>query len=494
MDEKNEQDLVETEIQSNSSNEESDKIELTEEEINDYINVEEVKDLIFDELENKNYNKVKELLTSLLVPDIASILNEIDSNIVLVKIFKLLPKDLGAEVFAYVDTNVQEEIVSAMSDAEIAYLIEEMYIDDAADLVDEMPANVANRILKNSTSETRATINRILRYEEDSAGSVMTTEFVDLKEDFTISDALKKIRKEGNNVEQISVLYVTDNQRILKGVVTIKDILLNEPTTLIKDIMDENVVYETTDCDQEVISQTFSKYDIIALPICDTEKRLLGIVTVDDAVEIMEEEATEDISILKAVNPSDEVYLKTSVFRFWLNRIPWLIVLMLASSITAAIIKSNEDILNASRFGIILTACIPMLMDAGGNTGGQSSATVMRALALNEITFSDILRVIWKELRIAILVGITLFVVCYFKLLYIDGIAQTESGYLVAAVVCLGLCCTVILSKLVGSILPLLAKKVNLDPAVMASPVITTIIDALSLLVLCTLALNLLPN
>lgn len=450
------------------------------------------KEQLFLELESKNYIKLKELLLELQVADIADFLNDINNDIEIFTIFKLLPKDLGAEVFSYVDSDIQEKIVKALSDTEIAYLMEELYIDDAVDFIEEMPANIVERVLRNSSKETRATINKILKYQDNTAGSIMTTEFLDLKEEFTVKESLDRIRKIANNVEQINVLYVTDKSRILKGVLTIKDLLTQNEDVLIKDIMNENVIYETTSCDKKIISQMFSKYDILVMPICDNEKRLVGIVTIDDCVEIIEENFANEVSKMNAVTPSDTPYLKTSVFAIWLHRIPWLLVLMLSSTITAHIITKNESLLSGSVYGIILTACTPMIMGAGGNAGGQASATIMNSMSFNDITFKDIFKVIWKELRVAFLVGVTLSICSYFKLLYIDGVAKEPNGYFVSFIVCLSLLITIMLAKIVGAVLPMIAKKLKLDPAVIASPFITTIIDALSLTILCSLAIALL--
>ena len=448
---------------------------------------------LLNELEAKNYSQVRKLLQDMLVPDIAEFLEQIDNSFELVKVFKLIPKDIGAEVFSYVESSVQQQLITALSDKEISFLIEDMYIDDAVDFVGEMPANVVEKVLKNSTPQTRQTINKLLCYEEDSAGSIMTTEFVDLKDDFTVEQSLERIRKIGRDVETINVLYVTDRARILKGVLAIKDILLADPKQKIVDIMEDNVIFEKTTTDQEEVAQTFSKYDILALPIVDNENRLVGIITVDDVMEIMQEEATEDISKMAAVAPNDKPYLKTSIWRLWINRVPWLCLLMLSSTITSLIITHNEALLSQSAFGIILTACIPMIMGTGGNAGGQASATIIRGIALDEIEFKDTLKVIWKEVRVSFMLGATLCVLCYLKLLFLDGIYKQPNGFLVSAVVCLALFIVIIISKLVGSLLPLLAKKCHLDPAVMASPFITTIIDAVSLLVLCALSFSLLP-
>ena len=400
---------------------------------------------------------------------------------------------MGAEVFSYADISIQEQLVSALSDKEVAFLIEDMYIDDAVDMVEEMPANIVEKVLKNSTAQTRQTINKLLCYEDDTAGSIMTTEYLDIKDDYTIAEALKRIRKKGQDAETINVLYVTDKRRIIKGVLSIRDILLADPEDKVVDHMEDNVIYAKTNTDQEEIAQTFKKYDILALPIVDNENRLVGIVTVDDVMEIIEEEATEDISKMAAVAPSDKPYLKTSVFKLWLNRVPWLALLMLSSTITSIIITRNEALLSTSAYGIILTACIPMIMGTGGNAGGQASATIIRGIALDEISFKDTLKVVWKEIRVSVLLGLTLSVLCFLKLLYLDGLHLEKDGYLVAAIICLAMFIVITISKIVGSVLPLLAKKCKLDPAVMASPFITTIIDAVSLLVLCGLSFALLP-
>lgn len=452
-----------------------------------------MKQQILELLEAKKYSQLKKEFTEMLVPDIAELFEEIDNPLEVVKVFKLLPKDIGAEVFSYVDSSVQESLITAMSDKEIAFLIEDMFIDDAVDFMEEMPANIVEKVLKISTPQTRQTINKLLCYKEDTAGSVMTTEFVDLKNDFTVEQSLARIRKIGKDVETINVLYVTDRARVLKGVLSIRDLLLAPPDQKITELMEDNVIFEKTTTDQEEIAQTFKKYDILALPIVDNENRLVGIVTVDDVMEIIEEETTEDISKMAAVAPNDKPYLKTSIWKLWLNRMPWLVLLMLSSTITSLIITQNELLLSQSAYGIILTACIPMIMGTGGNAGGQASATIIRGIALDEIHFKDSLKVIWKEIRVSFMLGASLCVVCFLKLLYIDGICHEPNGYLVCAIICLAMFATIIIAKLVGSLLPLLAKKCHLDPAVMASPFITTIIDAVSLIILCTLSFALLP-
>jgi len=452
-----------------------------------------MKERVFAEIENNNYKNVKATLKEMFVQDIADLLEEIEDPAILLKVFKLLTKDVGAEVFSYVNPDCQEALINVLTDKELVYIVEELSIDDAVDLVDEMPANIVERILKISTKDTRSEINKLLKYEDDSAGSIMTTEFLAIKENLTAEQAINKIRKIGDNVETINVIYVTDKSKILKGVLSIRDILLAEPDELIGDIMSDNIIFATTNTDQETIAQDFKQYDIISMPIVDNEKRMVGIVTIDDIVRVIEDENTEDISKMAAVTPNDKPYLKTSVWKLFLQRVPWIMLLMISSSITSLIITKNESILNASAFGIILTACIPMIMGTGGNTGGQVSVTIIRGIALDEIRFKDIFKVIWKEIRVAVILGLSVSIVCFAKLLYLDGIINEPNGILVASVICLAMFVTICIAKVVGCILPLLAKKLHLDPAVMASPFITTIIDAVSLIILCNLSLQLLP-
>lgn len=444
-------------------------------------------------IEEKKYDYVKVHLQELFVQDIADLLEEIEDQKVLIKVFRLLPKDIAAEVFSYVDSDVQEGLVKKMTDSELSYIIEDMYLDDAVDFLEEMPANFVDRVLKNSTKETRQQINKLLRYEEESAGSIMTTEFLDVKEGSTIASTLQRIRREGNNLETINTIFVTDKTRVIKGVLSIRDVLLANPDDIVDNLMNDNVIFANTGSDQEEIAQIFKQYDIITLPIVDTENRLVGIVTIDDIIDVMEEEATEDIEIMAAITPNDKPYLKTSVFKIWLNRIPWLLLLMLSATFTGLIITQNEAILSQSKFGIFLTASIPMIMGTGGNAGGQASATIVRGMALDEIRFKDLFSVVWKEFRVSILLGLSLAVVCFLKLLFLDNLIVVESGVLIALAVSLALVITVIIAKLVGSILPILAKKIKLDPAVIASPFITSIVDALSLIIFCQFAFLLLP-
>lgn len=447
---------------------------------------------IREQIESNKLKQVKEELKDMHVQDIADLLEHIESPIDLIKVFKILPKDIGAEVFSYTESDIQEKLVSALSDKELGYIIEEMYIDDAVDLVEEMPANVVERILKTSTKETRALINKYLGYADDTAGTIMTPEFIDLKENQTIASCLKRIKRLGENVETINVMYITDTSRILKGVVSIRDILLADEEAKVGSIMDENVIYAETSTDQEEIARLFRQYNFLALPIVDKEKRLVGIVTIDDVIDVIEEETTEDISKMAAVTPNEKPYLKTSPFRLWLNRAPWLMLLMISATFTGLIISKNEALLSNGFYGILLTACIPMMMDTGGNAGGQASATIIRGIALNEIEFKDIFKVMLKEFLTGVLLGVTLGVACFGKIMLIDGLLFHTEGVnaLSAAIISLSMTFTIIVAKLIGCMLPIIAKKCKLDPAVMASPFITTIVDALSLLIYCGLALT----
>ena len=448
---------------------------------------------ILELIKEKSYSKVKKLLADMLIPDVAELLENIEEDTDLIVTFRLLPKSLGAEVFSYISSELQETLVKSLSDKEIAYIIEDMYTDDAVDLIDELPANVVEKVLKNSTKETRQLINKLLMYKDNTAGSIMTTEFVDFKSGMTVEKALSRIRRIGKNVETINLLYVTTKERILQGVLSIRELLLADQEDTVDDLMETNVISVDTSMDQEEIALIFQKYDFLSLPVVDKENRLVGIVTIDDVVDIINEEASDDIAIMNAVAPNDKPYLKTSIWKIWLNRMPWLMLLMISATFTGIIITKNESVLSASAFGIVLTSCIPMLMGTGGNAGGQASATIIRGISLNEISFKDSLIVIWKEIRVAVLLGLSLAVVCFLKLLYIDGLYKMDDGYLVAGVVCLAMFITVLVAKVVGSFLPLIAKKCKLDPAVMASPFITTILDIISLLILCGLTTAILP-
>ena len=447
-----------------------------------------------EKIEQKDYKSLKAILLEMHVQDIADLLETIESPSDIIKVFKLLPKDVGAEVFSYIESDIQQKLVSALTDKELSYIIEEMYIDDAVDFMEEMPGNIVERVLRASNKETRFTINKYLGYEEDTAGSIMTPEFIDLKENTTVSTCLKRIKKLGENVETINVMYITDQSRVLKGVVTIKEILLADEDAKIGDIMNENVIYAETSTDQEEIANIFKQYDFLALPIVDKEKRLVGIVTVDDIVTVIEEEATEDIAKMAGSAPNEKPYLKTSSFRLWANRIPWLIFLLLSATFTGLIISKNEAILSTGVYGILLTACMPMIMGTGGNAGGQASATIIRAIALNEVEFKDSFKVMWKEFRVSLLVGLSLSILCFGKIMLIDGLLFGTEGVttMSAMVISLSMLVTIILSKFAGCMLPLIAKVCRLDPAVVANPFITTIIDILSLIIYCNLAIALL--
>ena len=425
-------------------------------------------------LDNKKYNSLRDILTSMNPADVAALFDILPKKR-LPLIFRLLPKELAAESFVEMDGDMQEELIRGFSDNELKEVIDELYLDDAVDLVEEMPANVVNRILLQADAETRRLINEMLKYPEDSAGSIMTTEYVDLRPTMTVAESIKHIRRTGLEKETINVCYVTDNSRRLIGVLSIRDLIVSSDETEINDIMEQNVISVNTLEDQETVVSMFAKYSFTALPVVDGEGRLVGIVTVDDAIDVLQEEATEDMEKMAAITPSDKPYLKQSVFGIFKSRIPWLLLLMISATFTGAIITHFEDSLSAY---IILVASIPMLMDTGGNCGSQASVTIIRGLSLQEITFGDTLRVMWKEFRISILCGITLAVVNFFKMLILG-----QATGLVAMVISLTLVFTVIMSKMVGCLLPIAAKRIGFDPAVMASPIITTVVDALSLLI-----------
>ncbi len=434
-------------------------------------------------IEEKNYQKIKKILNEMNEYDIAEILEELPQK-ELIKIFRLLNKDIAADVFSYMDTDKEAMIIASLTEKEAVDIINDMAADDATDLMDEIPANVVHRLLKKVDPETRRDINQLLKYPDNSAGSIMTVEFVDFKEDLTIRDAVKKIRQEYDDKETINICYVIDNKRKLIGKVTLKDLVVNNEEKIIRDIMDDDIHPVNTLMDQEEVAKIIQDYDITAVPVVDSEGKLVGIITIDDVVDIIEEEATEDIEKMAAITPTEKSYLKLSVFDIWKSRIPWLLLLMISATFTGKIIQHYETALAAC---VILTSFIPMLMDSGGNAGGQASVTVIRGLSLNDIEFSDIFKVIWKEFRASILIGITLAIANFAKLMLIDKVSIT-----VAAVVCLTLILVVIIAKFIGCTLPIFAKKLGFDPAVMASPFITTIVDAISLFVFFQIAVNLL--
>ena len=433
-------------------------------------------------LEDKKYSTLRDILATMNPADVAALFIDLeDKQIPLM--FRLLPKELAAETFVEMEPDAQELLIRGFSDNELKEVLDELYVDDAADLVEEMPANVVKRILKNADPEMRSSINQILRYPENSAGSIMTTEYVSLRPTMTVEEAILRIRRQGVDKETIYTCYVTNKDRTLMGLVTVKDLLLAEDDeTRISDIMLTNMISVNTRDDQEAVARMFSKYNFLALPVVDAENRMVGIVTFDDAMDVMEEEATEDIELMSGMTPSEKPYLKSTPLDLFKNRIPWLMLLMVSSTFTSLIMTSFEDALKTE---IALSAFIPMLMGTGGNSGSQSSVTVIRGLSLGELKFRDTLTVLWKEVRTALMCGVALAAVCFAKVWLIDHLlfGNTNITLMVDLVVCCAMCVTVILAKIVGCLLPIAAKAVKLDPAVMASPFITTIVDAVSLLI-----------
>lgn len=425
-------------------------------------------------LAEKKYSEIKEVFAQMNGADISALFEEVPENKIPL-LFRLLPKVLAAETFVEMEADAQKMLIQGFSDNELKDVFNELYLDDAVDIVEEMPANVVKRILANTDPDTRKMINEVLKYPDDSAGSIMTIEYVSLRLNMTVEEAIKRIRRTGVDKETIYTCYVTDENRVLLGNISIKTLLLADENDVIKDIMDTNFISAHTLEDQETVANKFNKYDLLAIPVVDDENRLVGIITFDDAIDVMQDEATEDIKKMAAIIPSDKTYFKTTVFETWKARMPWLLLLMVSATFTGMIITSFEDALAAYT---VLTAYIPMLMDTGGNSGGQASVTIIRALSLEEIEFSDIFRVIWKESRVAILCGLTLSICNFVKLLLFDRVTVQ-----VALVVCITLAVTVLMAKIIGCTLPILAKKIGFDPAVMASPFITTIVDAISLIV-----------
>ena len=434
-------------------------------------------------LSSRQYTLLRQTISEMNTVDIAAAMSELADEDSL-KMFRILPKDMAADVFADLEMDVQQYIIQSMSDREASNIIENLMADDATDLLEEMPASVVKRILANASPETRADINHLLRYPEDSAGSIMTVEYVDLREDMTVSEAIERIRKKGVDSETINICYVVTKQKILVGTVALRYLLIMKPDDVIGDIMNTNVISIGTMTDQEEAARMFQKYGFTAMPVVDNESRMVGIITIDDVVDILEEEATEDIEKMAAIVPSDKPYPKVGIFETYKNRIPWLLFLMISATFTGAIITGLEDALSAY---VVLTAYIPMLMDTGGNAGSQASVSIIRGLSLKEIEFEDLFKIIWKEIRVAVLCGLTLAIANFAKLLLLDRVS-----ILVAAVICLTLLFVVMIAKLVGCCLPMLASKIGFDPAVMASPFITTIVDALSLLVYFNIATRML--
>lgn len=432
-------------------------------------------------LGEKKYTSLRDILITMNPSDIASVFETLDEDRIPL-LFRLLPKELAAETFVEMEPDNQELLIRGFSDSELKEVVDELYLDDAVDLVEEMPANVVRRILAQADPDTRKSINELLRYPENSAGSIMTTEYVTLRPAMTVGEAILRIRRTGVDKETIYTCYVTDN-RSLVGLVTVKDLLLAEDDdSPVRDIMETHVISLNTMTDQEEVARMFAKYNFLAMPVVDTENRMVGIVTFDDAMDVMEEEATEDIEIMGGMSPSEKSYTRATVWDLFKQRIPWLLLLMVSATFTGMIITSFENALAAQ---VALTAFIPMLMDTGGNTGSQSSVTVIRAISLGELEFRDLPSVIWKEIRTAVLCGIALAAVCFVKILLVDMLLLHNGNITVWVdlVVSLTLAITVLLAKTVGCTLPMVAKKLGFDPAVMASPFITTIVDAMSLLV-----------
>lgn len=441
-------------------------------------------DLVKELLETKQYTTLRQKIAEMNGADIATVMEELDQGDML-KILRILPKNLAADVFSYMEVESQQFIITSLSEKDAAGIINNLMADDAADLLEEMPANVVKKLLANANPETRRDINDLLQYPEDSAGSIMTVEYVDLKETLSVEQAIARIRKVGVDSETINICYVLDQQRTLVGTVALRYLLLSAPDAVIGDIMNENIISLHTMMDQEEVARQFKKYDFTSMPVVDNEDRLVGIITVDDVVDILEEETTEDIEKMAAIVPSDKPYMKTGVIESWKKRIPWLMLLMISAAFTGKIISSFEDAL--SKY-VVLTAFIPMLMDTGGNAGGQASAVIIRGLSLDEIQFGDWFKVVWKEIRTAVLCGLTLAGCNIVKMLVFDKVSIR-----VALVVSVTLFLAVIVAKVVGSTLPMIAKKIGMDPAVMASPFITTIVDAISLLIyfrIATIALG----
>ena len=438
--------------------------------------------------ETRKFADLRILLLDMEPADIAIFMENNLNEKEQVMFFRLLPKELASDVFVDTDTDTQENLIRAFTDKELKAVIDDMFLDDTVDIIEEMPANVVKRILKNSDPENRKAINQLLEYPDDSAGSIMTTEYVSFSASTTIEAAFDKIRRTGFNKETIYTCYVTDRKKRLVGVVTVKDMLLAEKSSIIADVMDSNAITVETLEDKEQVALKFSKYGFLALPVIDKEGCLVGIVTVDDAVEVIQEEATEDIQKMAGMLSNEKPYLKQSVWSIWKARVPWLVLLLITSTFTSLILTNYEGQLSA--ISPILYAFVPMLMGTAGNAGGQTSVTIIRAIAVGDVEFKDIFRVILKELTASLVLGITVGLVCFGKIMLIDNLYNANSIDVMTALVISVVCMlSLVMAKLVGCILPLFAKKVKLDPAVVASPLMTTIVDALALIIYCTLAI-----
>ena len=455
----------------------------------DSIDYETIHDELFALLEQRKIKELRQTLAEMNEFDISEFLGEIweEDTQRMAMVFRLLSKEIAAAVFANLEVEEQETIINSITDTELAGIIEELYVDDAVDMMEELPANVVKRVMRTATPETRNLINQYLKYPENSAGSIMTAEFVDLKKYMSVREAFARIRKIGEDKETIYVCYVTSAKRKLEGVITVKKLLLSDDDTILEDIMDRNVIYATTTDDQEEVSEQISDYDLIAIPVVDKEGCLVGIVTVDDVIDVMEQEATEDIEKMAGITPSDKPYSRTSAVDIWKNRIPWLMFLMLSATFTGMIVTHFEDALATQ---VALAAFMPMLMGTGSNSGSQASTAVIRSLSLGDIEPADVLKVIWKELRVAFLCGLSLAAANFIKMLLVDRMLLNNDAVtlMVAATVSLTIVFVVMFAKVVGSTLPIVAEKIGVDPAVMASPLISTITDAVSLLIYFTIA------
>ncbi len=431
-------------------------------------------EMMFQLIEQGQYAEVRKELIDMNVVDIAQLLEEIDNQKLLV-IFRILPKEIASAVFSYIPNELQRYIIESITDKEIKNILEELFFDDTIDFLEEMPSNVVKKVLKNTDEKTRTMINQFLNYPEDSAGSIMTIEYVDLQKKMTVKEALQRIKETGVDKETIDTSYILDNQRKLEGIISIRKLILSEESTIINDIMERDIIYINTHDDQEKIASLFKKYDFLSMPVVDKERRLVGIVTVDDIIDIIDQENTEDFQKMAAMQPSEKEYLKTNVFTLAKHRITWLLILMISATLTGNIIRKFNDVLQSV---VVLTSFIPMIMDTGGNAGSQSSTLVIRGLALGEIELKDVFKVLWKELKVSFLVGFTLAAVNFVRIFYLE-----KAELLISITVCITLFLTVILAKIVGGILPIIAKKIKVDPAIMASPLITTIVDAVALMI-----------
>ena len=437
-------------------------------------------------LEEKKMKQLQLLLEENDEFDVAEFLTELPDH-QMAMVFRMLSKEQGAAVFAELESDKQEYIINSITDSELGSILDELYLDDTVDMMEELPANVVKRVMRIATPETRKLINQYLNYPDNSAGSIMTAEYIDLKKYMSVKESFARIRRIGADRETIYTCFVTSADRKLEGIVSVKDLIMAEEDTVIETIMDDHVIFCTTTDDQEDVSGMFSDYDLLAIPVVDRENRLVGIVTVDDVMDVIEQEATEDMEIMAAITPSDKPYMKTGVFELWKNRIPWLLLLMISATFTGMIITSFEHALAVQ---VALTAFIPMLMDTGGNSGSQASVTIIRSLSLGDVEFSDIFHVVWKEIRVAVICGLTLAVANFAKIMLVDRLLMGNPDITVAVtlVVCLTLLITVVCAKVVGCTLPMVADRLKFDPAVMASPFITTIVDAISLLIYFAIA------